>query len=120
MQNVADLNQAISALEREMQKALQNITQKEGMLKEMHSKGDLLKSEIKQHDAEIKQKEQEVLRLRQDIDMKNREFADNEKVSNRLNQEIGRLKLEHVQKNNTVGDLTRQQKDAAARQNIRH
>jgi chromosome segregation ATPase len=120
MQNANDVNQAIQALQREMQKVVADMRQKENLLKETASKANLYSQEIKNDDAQVHQKQQEILRLQQDMDVKKREIAETDKVANRIKQEIERLKLEQIQKNNAVGNLNREQKDALNRVNIRH
>ena len=61
MQNPGDLTQAIQALERELSKATQDMTQKDNDLKQTREKSLSLQQEITASEGQIKQKEQEIL-----------------------------------------------------------
>jgi chromosome segregation ATPase len=117
MQSPADLNQAIQAMQREMQKALEDIKQKEAQMKELEGKENATNQEIKKDDGSIRQKQQEILHLQQDMDTRKREMAAEDKNLAQLKHEIERLKLEQIQKTNAINNLVRQQKDALSQVN---
>jgi hypothetical protein len=119
MQNPDEFNQQIQALQRELQKEIEEVKQKENALHETTAKTNQFKENIKNDDTQIHQKQQEILRLQQDMEARKRDIVENEKNINRLKGEMERIKLMEIQKNNQVGDLTRKQKDALARQNLK-
>ena len=120
MQNPTDLNQAIDALKREMDRVIKDIKEREDQIKEIEAKNNAINMEIKTEDALIRQKQQEILHLQQDMENKKRELALALRNEATVKHDVERFKLEQMQNTNKVGNLTREQKQALDQQKLKH
>ena len=116
MPNPTESNQQIQNVERELQKGLEEIRQKEAQIKEIENRNNALTMDVRKADTTIRQKQQEVLHAQQEMDAKKREIDASSRNSDILKQSVARLKLDQLQKTNTMNTLIHQQKESAAQQ----